>query len=47
MKKTFIKLLCCALILFSLSGVSVCAMNDEKPPIADGGGIYDLPLTQD
>ena len=46
MKKAFIKLLCCALILFSLSSVSVCAAGDEKPP-ANAGGIHDIPIDQD
>lgn len=44
MKKAFIKLLCCALILFSLSSVSVCAAED--PPV-NKGGIHDIPITQD
>lgn len=43
MKKAFIKLLCCALILFSLSGVSTCKL--EEPPV-NSGGIHERPLTQ-
>lgn len=45
MKKTFIKFLCFALILFTLSGVSVCAAEDELP--LNAGGIYDLPYAQE
>ncbi|MBQ7360767.1 MAG: hypothetical protein IJW63_11825 [Lachnospiraceae bacterium] len=45
MKKTFIKLLCCALVLFTLSGVSVCAAED-LPPI-EQGGIHDRPFAQE
>ena len=44
MKKAFIKLICCALILFSLSSVSVCAAED-LPPL-EQGGIHERPLDQ-
>ena len=46
MKKAFIKLLCCALILFSLSSVSVCAAENDTPPIIQGG-IHDRPFDQE
>lgn len=47
MKKMFIKFLCCALILFSLSGVSVCAAEDDDEYPANAGGIFELPFGQE
>ena len=46
MKKTFIKFLCCALILFSLSGVSVCAVDEDELPM-NAGGIHEIPIDQE
>ena len=44
MKKAFIKLLCCALILFSLSSVSVCAADDDS--LINAGGLHEIPIDQ-